>query len=75
VPRKPKQPTFGANLREARQAAGLSQSQLGERIGGVTRNVIWRLEADDREPRLTTILRLAEALDLDPAELLRGLKA
>lgn len=67
--------TFGGNLRAARQRAGLSQEELAKLIGGVSRNVIWRLEADDREPRLNTILRLAAALEVEPGELLLGLEA
>jgi transcriptional regulator with XRE-family HTH domain len=67
--------TFGANLRAARLAAGLSQAELCERLGGVSRTVVYRLEIDEREPRLSTILRLAEALDVEPSDLLDNLNA
>jgi transcriptional regulator with XRE-family HTH domain len=62
---------FGANLRSAREAAGLSQEALADACD-LHRTEISLLERAGREPRLTTILRLARALELTPAELLSG---
>jgi transcriptional regulator with XRE-family HTH domain len=60
---------FGANLRRRRHAASLSQEQLAHRSGfHFTESS--RLERGVREPRLSTIVRLAHALDLRPADLL-----
>jgi transcriptional regulator with XRE-family HTH domain len=43
-----------------RRASGLSQRALGER-GGTSGSTIAAYEAGDKEPRLTTLTRLAEA--------------
>jgi transcriptional regulator with XRE-family HTH domain len=63
---------FGANLRRRRQAASLSQEQLAD-LSGFHFTEISRLERGVREPRLSTIVRLARALGLTPAELLDGI--
>lgn len=56
-------PTLAAKigLRQARDAAGLSQSALAERIG-VSQQAIAKLEDPDRNAELDTIARVAEAL-------------
>lgn len=64
--------TFGSNLRDARQRAGLSQEALADKAD-LHRNTIPPLENDQAEPRLNTILALARALDIDPCDLLKGL--
>lgn len=51
-------------LRAARLAQGLSQRQLGERIGLPQSNVA-RLESGNTDPGLSKIIELARALDLD----------
>jgi len=63
---------FGANLRRRRHAASLSQEQLAHR-SGFHPTEISRLERGVREPRLSTIVRLARALELRPAQLLDGI--
>lgn len=63
---------FGRNLRIARERGGLSQAELG-RVAGISPSEVSRLEAGVREPRLTTIVSLARALDLDDTDLLRDL--
>jgi transcriptional regulator with XRE-family HTH domain len=64
---------IGANVRAAREAAGLSQAQLGERAGMVV-PVISRLESGTHLPGLTTFLKVAEALGVEPAALIRPAK-
>jgi predicted ATPase/DNA-binding XRE family transcriptional regulator len=60
--------SFGDLLRHRRQAAGLTQEALAERAG-VSAKAISDLERDpDRTPRLDTIVLLADALGLDPAD-------
>lgn len=50
-------------LRDAREAAGLSLTELAERTG-ITRQAISRIESgENRNPTLSTIVRLAEALN------------
>lgn len=51
-------------LRAARLAQGLSQRQLGERIGLPQSNIA-RLESGNTDPGLSKIIELARALDLD----------
>jgi transcriptional regulator with XRE-family HTH domain len=52
---------FGRRLRALRIAHGMSQDNLADRMG-LRGSAIWRLEHGLREPRLTTILRLARGL-------------
>ncbi len=59
---------FGCRLRKVRRARGMSQDNLADRMG-VRGTAIGRLEHGDREPRLTTVLRLARGLDVTPGEL------
>jgi transcriptional regulator with XRE-family HTH domain len=64
--------TFARNLRRAREQAGLSQEALAERAG-MHRNAVALLETGKREPRLSTIVRLAKALGVKTSDLLKGL--
>lgn len=52
---------LGRRLRELRDARGLSQRQLAERVG-TTQSVIARLEAGGTKPSLSTLERVASAL-------------
>jgi transcriptional regulator with XRE-family HTH domain len=60
---------FAANLRRWRKNRGLSQQRLAFDCR-LHRTEISLLERGDRNPRLTTIVRLARALGVAPAELL-----
>ena len=60
---------FGRNVMEARIRRRLTQGQLGER-SGIHFTEISRIERGLRDPRLTTLIRLARALKLRPARLL-----
>ncbi len=60
---------FARRLRETRTAYGLSQEQLARRTGLHT-TAIGRYERGAREPRLRTILRLADGLGVPPGALL-----
>jgi transcriptional regulator with XRE-family HTH domain len=62
---------FGANLRWARQRAGLSQEALANEAQ-VDRAAVSVFERGRRNPNLRTVLRLARALELPPGTLLRG---
>jgi transcriptional regulator with XRE-family HTH domain len=69
---RPDDPTmvnFGANLRKARKACGLTQEQVSER-SGVQAGEISRIEAGKRDPKVSTLLRLAEAVETPPGKLL-----
>jgi transcriptional regulator with XRE-family HTH domain len=63
------QTRFGDSLRAHRRAAGLSQERLAF-VSGLHRTEISLLERGARDPRLSTIARLARALDMDAATLL-----
>jgi ribosome-binding protein aMBF1 (putative translation factor) len=52
---------LSVQVREAREAKGLSQSQLAERMG-TQQSVIARLEAGGITPTLPTLKRIADAL-------------
>jgi transcriptional regulator with XRE-family HTH domain len=64
---------FGANLRAARTAAGLSQEVLAYEAV-VDRAAISVYERGRREPNLRTVLKLARALGLSPVALLEGVE-
>lgn len=63
---------FAENLRAARSRRQLTQEQLAY-ASGVTSGEISRMERGIREPRITTLVRLADALEVPPADLLAGL--
>lgn len=60
---------LGGNLREARKNLGLSQEQVAER-SGVHATEVSRIESSKRDPRVSTVERLAKAVKLKPGELL-----
>lgn len=62
---------FGHRLREVRSEQGLSQDDLA-RATDVHPTMISRFERGAREPRLKSILRLAEGLGVHPGRLLEG---
>jgi transcriptional regulator with XRE-family HTH domain len=61
----------GQRLRELRVQSALSLRALGER-SGVSFATINNLENGNRPARLATIRKLAEALEVDPIELMKG---
>ena len=63
---------FARNVAEARNRRQLTQSQLGERAG-IHFTEISRIERGLRDPRLSTLIRLARALKLRPTRLLDGI--
>jgi transcriptional regulator with XRE-family HTH domain len=65
---------FGQRLRELRAERAVSQDQLAYRTG-IHPTAIGRIERGGREPRLTTILRLAQGLDVQTGALLDDLDA
>ncbi len=59
---------IGERLRKQRTRRALTQAELAER-SGVTTATVARIERDEIEPRMTTLRKLAHALEVDPAEL------
>lgn len=64
---------FALNLRARRNSAGLSQEALGH-VCDLHPTEISRLERAVREPRLSTIVKLARALGVPPSELLERIR-
>jgi len=56
--------SFAQELRQAREAAGLSQSRLAARAG-YDHSYVSRLESDSRSPTRDAVLSLANAMGLD----------
>jgi transcriptional regulator with XRE-family HTH domain len=63
---------FGERLKELRGDLDLSQDDVA-READIHPTAIGRLERGSREPRLTTILRVARGLGVNPGELLDDL--
>jgi transcriptional regulator with XRE-family HTH domain len=63
--------TTGEKVREARRRAMLTQGELAEKSGvGITSIVRIERAQLDTSPRVSTLRKLAAALDVDPRELL-----
>lgn len=60
---------LGTNLREARERLGLTQEQVAQR-SGVHATEVSRIEAGKRDPQVSTLERLAKAVEVKPGRLL-----
>lgn len=60
---------LGRNLRRARQRLELTQEEVAER-SGVHATEVSRIEAGKRDPRVSTVARLAKAVGVPPGDLL-----
>lgn len=60
---------LGSNLRAARLRLELSQEQVSHR-SGVHATEVSRIEAGKRDPRVSTVERLAKAVEVRPGQLL-----
>ncbi|MGH2852927.1 MAG: helix-turn-helix domain-containing protein [Solirubrobacteraceae bacterium] len=65
---------FASNLRRERLARGMTQEVLAD-AAELHRTHISLLEKAKRDPKLTTIAKLADGLDTTPGQLLRGVNA
>lgn len=65
---------FGRRVRTRRHELGLSQEGLAEGTA-LHWSFIGRIERGQANLTLRNILRLAEVLDVDPADLVRGLRS
>jgi transcriptional regulator with XRE-family HTH domain len=61
---------LGRNLRAAREKLGLTQEQLSD-LSGVQAGEVSRIERGQRDPRVSTLERLAAAVEVEPGDLLR----
>ena len=58
----------GERLKALRIRRALTQEELAQRAG-LSKNTVNRLEVDKAEPRMSSLRKLAKALDVDPSEL------
>jgi transcriptional regulator with XRE-family HTH domain len=68
---------FGKRVRAAREARGVTQLQLSLQIGqsgSLDTSYISNIENGRRNPSLEIILLIADALGVDPSNLVEGLK-
>lgn len=61
--------TLGNNLRQARKRLGLTQEQVAQR-SGVHATEVSRIEGGKRDPQVSTLERLAKAVQIKPGRLL-----
>lgn len=73
TPLPPPRRRFARNLRALRVEMGVSQESLG-RMASLHPTEISRLERGVRDPRLGTIVQVAQALEVAPAILLDGIE-
>lgn len=60
---------FGAWLLKLRKNKGLGQDQLTQKAG-LARGTVSKIESGTVDPKVTTIARLAGALDITPSQVL-----
>jgi transcriptional regulator with XRE-family HTH domain len=72
-PLSPATAAFGERVRQQRMKLGLSQEAAAERCG-VHWTFLGQVERGRRNLSLHNILKLAAGLDVDPADLVRGLE-
>ncbi len=59
---------IGDRLKTLRVRRALTQQELADRAG-VSSNALNRIELNKAEPHMSTLRKLAKALDVDPTEL------
>lgn len=62
-----------ANLRRAREAAGLTQERLAE-LADLHMTDVGRIERGERDPGVRTVARLARGLGVKPGDLFEGVE-
>jgi transcriptional regulator with XRE-family HTH domain len=64
---------FGSRVRALRESLGLSQEELAD-LASMHRTYIGHIERGEVNPSLSKLVDVADALGVDPAELVQGLK-
>ena len=67
--RSPRHVDFGVAIRTLRTQRGMSQTELGA-ASGLHRTYVGGIERGERNPSLTNIFRIADALGVEPSALL-----
>lgn len=60
---------IGDNIRYHRRKLGISQKELGEKLGGISQQQIGRWENGDKNPKLETQIKIAAALNIPVSQL------
>ena len=60
---------IGENVRRLRIREAMTQRELAQ-LAGITETTLSRVERDEREPHMSTVRKLAEALGVHPRELI-----
>lgn len=61
--------TLGQRIRERRIELGLSQAELGKKLGGLSRAAVCSVEKDKEDLTLERVRKYAEALECEPGYL------
>ncbi len=64
--------SFGANIRRVRSSKGMTQERLAE-LANLNPRTVQKIEAGETNILITTLARLAKALDADADSLLKGM--
>lgn len=64
----------GKRVRTLRQERGYSQDRFAA-AAGLDRSYMGQIEGGEKNVTITTIVRIAEALAIDPGEIVRGLRS
>jgi len=62
---------IGDKLKNLRIEQALTQRELADKAG-IGANTVNRIELNETEPHMSTIRKVARALDVEPRELVRG---
>ena len=62
--------TMGEKIKKLRESRGLTQKKLGELCGGISDSNIRKYESNKQNPKLETLKKIAEALQVAPADLM-----
>lgn len=65
--------TVGMNVREARIAEGLSIAEFADLLESTPVNVV-RIELHAGDMKVSMLIRIAQALEVEPTDLLRGVQ-
>lgn len=60
---------IGENIRFYRRKLGISQKELGEKLGGISQQQIGQWENNDKNPKLETQIKIAAALGIPVSQL------
>lgn len=61
---------IGENIKRIRKLRGLTQKELGEKLGGISQQQVGQWENNDKNPRIETIEKIANALHVNVSVLL-----